>query len=381
MRTMNLSKRARLAVLFFILAALITGAYGLARLIFEHKTDFSLIANKVDSMVSANLAAHGIRTRDIRKNRVSKRKGKLQWEQIEVVVAVDESRSPEALGEALFEGLNLSSLKIVKNTKAARPSLIEHQLSVSFEDVTIYQLLIRQTLAPPDAGDVLKGPLPDEERPKIALIVDDVGYDLERALELLNLRRTMTISIFPKLKYSRHIAEVAHDMGYEVMMHLPMEPGEKLRRNPGFITLEMTEKEIRWVLDRNFRSVPFLVGVNNHQGSKMTRDPEAMARVMKYLAQKDVFFIDSRTTSDSIAYKTAKAFGLRAAENDVFLDNEKEVEYIKQRVEVLMQEARRKGKAIGVCHVHPATTQALSQMFPVIDEEGFELVFASELVE
>jgi len=99
------------------------------------------------------------------------------------------------------------------------------------------------------------------------------------------------------------------------------------------------------------------------------------------LAQKDVFFIDSRTTSDSIAYKTAKAFGLRAAENDVFLDNKKEVEYIKQRVKVLMQEARRKGKAIGVCHVHPATTQALSQMFPVIDEEGFELVFASELVE
>jgi polysaccharide deacetylase 2 family uncharacterized protein YibQ len=112
----------------------------------------------------------------------------------------------------------------------------------------------------------------------------------------------------------------------------------------------------------------------------MTRNNEAMARVMRYLAEKDMFFVDSRTTSDSLAYRVAKASGLRAAENDMFLDNEKNVDYIKERLELLMQEAEQEGEAIGICHVHPATLQALKDMFPVMDERGFELVHVSEML-
>ncbi len=136
-----------------------------------------------------------------------------------------------------------------------------------------------------------------------------------------------------------------------------------------------------WVLDRNFDSIPFVSGVNNHQGSMMTANPDAMARLMKYLAKRNMFFIDSRTTGDTVAYQVAQEFGIRSAENNVFLDNEKDVEYIKERIELLMEEARQNGKAIGICHVHPATTQALHEMFPVIEEAGIELVFASELAE
>jgi hypothetical protein len=219
-----------------------------------------------------------------------------------------------------------------------------------------------------------------EERPRMALIVDDVGYDKKRALELLDLRRPMTIAIFPQLRHSRKIAQTAHGMGYEVMMHLPMEPDEKLRRNPGIITSEMSEGDLYSTMDDDFGSIPYVAGVNNHQGSKITRNPEAMASVMRYLAGKNVFFIDSRTASDSVAYKVGREFGLRVAENDLFLDNEKDVEYIKERIKLLIEEANRKGQAIGICHVHPATIQALREMFPVVDREGIELVYASELV-
>ena len=170
-------------------------------------------------------------------------------------------------------------------------------------------------------------------------------------------------------------------MNYEIMMHLPMESGKRLRRSPGFITPDMTEKEMRWVIDRDLEAIPYVSGVNNHQGSMMTRDRAAMVLVMKYLAEKDMFFIDSRTTSDSVAYRTAKELGLRAAENNVFLDNEKNVEYIKERIQLLIQEAKQNGKSIGICHVHPETTKALHEMLPVIEKEGIKLVFASELTE
>ncbi len=372
---MNLDKKTRVALLVLALIVFLGGTYFLASLIFRQGTNASILARQVDSIFSHTLSAAGAKTSEMRKNYVHKRSGKLDWEQIEVVVTLDQSQSLYSLSRKLRDSLDIPALAVTERGIYQNPPFSELQLSVYFDEVPIYQMLLRQKRV----ASIPKQKV-EEKRPRIALVVDDVGYDIKRALELLNMRRPMTISIFPQLKYSRHIAEVAHDMGYEVMMHLPMEPGERLRRNPGFITLNMKEDSLYWVLDRDFESIPYVVGVNNHQGSRMTADAGAMARVMRYLAKKDVFFIDSRTTSDSVAYQVAKTFGLRAAENDAFLDNEKDVEYIKGRIEVLMQEAEEKGSAIGICHVRPATMQALREMFPVIDKRGIEIVYASELV-
>ncbi len=371
------------------LIALLAGTYQLVRLMLGHRADISLIAGEVDAVVSANLAAANVYSLDVQKNYVTKHHGRLRWEQVETVVTLNDSRLPNVLGKKLQDGLNVSNLTIIDDFGNLNSPSTEYQFSVYFKDLPIYQILLRQeqVASLPDElseerhADTEQPEQQEEDRPKIALIVDDAGYDIERALELLQLQRPMTISILPQLKYSRHIAEVAHDMGYEVIMHLPMESSEALRRSPGFITPDMNEKELSWILNRNFESLPHIVGVNNHQGSKMTRDPEAMARVMRYLAEKDVYFVDSRTTTESVAYETAKNFGLRAAENEFFLDNEKEVEYIIGRIELLMEEAERKGSVISICHVHPTTTQALRQMFPIIEERGIELVFASQLVE
>ncbi len=344
-------------------------------------------ARTIDSTISATLLACSLYPPDIQKNFIVKRNGKEQWEQVEVVANIDAAESLPRLIDDLKARLDLSGLVVLEEEKEHAPLVTGYQMSIYRGDLIVYQLLILQEhlpLSPEIASeDVLPDPslLPDSDGPRIAFIVDDAGYDLDRAMELLNLRRPMSISVLPKLKYSEHIAEMAHDMGFEVMLHLPMENSSAVRRSPGFITVEMTAKEMYWVIDRDLESIPYVAGINNHQGSEMTRDPEAMAHVMRYLADKKMFFIDSRTTSDSVAYKVARDFELKAAENDVFLDNEKDVEYIKERIQVLMQEAKDKGKAIGICHVHPSTTRAIHEMLPIIDEEGIKLVFASELAE
>jgi len=377
MYKVKLDRKTRVALLVLMLVVLLLGTYGLARLMFRQRPNIALLASEIDSIVSTTLSAAGIEPSEIQKNFVAKDNGKFHWRQIEVVVTLHDSQPIDELSDRVREMLRTLPVTVREKRRSRALSPDELQLSIHLEEAPLYQIMLKQK----PAASVEPEALPEEERPKIALIVDDVGYDIDRALELLNLRRPMSISIFPQLKYSRHIAEVANEMGYQVMMHLPMEPGEKLRRNPGFVTPEMTEKEIRWMLERNLESIPYVSGVNNHQGSKMTSDPEAMARVMQCLAEEDVFFVDSRTTSDSVAYEVAKHFGLRAAENDAFLDNEKDVEYIKEQIELLMQKAERKGGAIGICHVHPATIQALQEMFPVIDQRGFELVYVSEMLD
>lgn len=406
----NVGRRTKIVLLVLILLALLAATYSLTSLLFHDKTDISLLARKVDSIVLSNLARPHMGHSDIRKNYVPKQNGEYTWEQIEVAVTLDESQSVAGLCNALKQELSRSNLTIKEEKITGSAALNELRLSVWFGNVPIYQLLVRhkppapnleaprEDVAVEEEHDSMtaqedaivederfsmtkrEGLIVGKESIKIAVIVDDVGYDIKNAIRLLELRRPMTISIFPQLKYSRHIAELAHDMGFEVMMHLPMDSGKRLRRNPGFVAAHMNESEIAWVLDKDFNSIPYIIGVNNHQGSLMTTDPEAMRHVVKYLAKKNVFFIDSRTTSESVAYDVAKEYGLRAAENDLFLDNDKDVDYIKGQIRMLMDEARQKGKAIGICHIHPATIQAFEEMFPVIESNDIELVFASTLV-
>jgi polysaccharide deacetylase 2 family uncharacterized protein YibQ len=376
---MKLDNRIQLAALILILFGLLSVSYGVGYLIFGRGDEVLSTARSIDSTISSALADNNLPPPYDQKNLVIKDFGKAEWEQIEVVISVAEDASLADVSDALRGALEPAGLDVVENTMELDPTLTEHQITVYSNDLPVYQMLFRQKHPAPIP--VEPAPEAEDERPKIAIVVDDAGYDLDRALELLNLRQAMSISILPKLKYSRQIAEVAHDMGYEIMMHLPMESGKNLRRNPGYITPDMTEKEMRWVIDGNLQSIPFVKGVNNHQGSMMTRDREAMVRVLKYLGEKKLFFIDSRTTSETVAYETAKDLGVRAAENDVFLDNEKNVEYIKERIQLLIEEAKQNGKSIGLCHVHPETTKALHEMLPVIKEEGIKLVFASELTE
>lgn len=380
------AKQKYIKVVFLIamLPLFFASTYVLSRKIFQDGPGIPILIDEIDAAVRDVLIDNRIESSMLQKNYVQKKENDVPWEQIELVVDLKETDSLERLSESLINALTMPGVFIRKNQEISNDDRRQN-LTVYYHHLPLYQILLRKKNPPPAKEAVVPAVEPEEtaqtELPKVAIIVDDIGYDVDLAMELINLRQNLTLSIFPQLQHSRHIAETAHKLGFEIMMHLPMEPGENLRRNPGFISHEMSRKQLFWMLDRDLDSIPYVIGVNNHQGSKMTRNVDTMEIVMNYLAKKNLFFIDSRTTSDSVAHAVAQRTGIKSAENDVFLDNEKDCDYIKERMAKLIKEAQEKGKAIGICHAHPVTIETLRETLPLLEQEGVRLVYVSEVVE
>lgn len=222
-----------------------------------------------------------------------------------------------------------------------------------------------------------------EYKAKAAIIIDDFGYNKKIAEGFTNLDIPLNISILPNLPYSVAIAEMAKAKGKEVMLHLPLEPYgyPNVNPGPGVILVEMNKKEILKQLEENFQSVPYVVGVDNHEGSRATENKQVMIAVLKYLKKKGLFFVDARASSKSIAYDLASQLGLRTAKNEVFLDNQRDVSYIKGRLRLLIKLAQQRRKAIAIGHPHLDMLRALKKSIPLFEKEKIELVFVSELLE
>ena len=217
---------------------------------------------------------------------------------------------------------------------------------------------------------------------KVAIIIDDLGYNNHKADELLNIDAKLSFSVFPLAPNSKSIAEKANAMGKDVMLHLPMEPYKYPEKNPGngSLLLRMSDEELEEILDRDIESVPFIKGINNHMGSRFTEDPKKMMVVLKKLDKEGLFFLDSLTSSDSVGYKLAKEVGLDTAARDIFLDNEKDIEYISSQVDKLIKISKKRGYAIGIGHPYPSTIEALKLLIPELKTKGIEVVPISHLV-
>jgi len=217
-------------------------------------------------------------------------------------------------------------------------------------------------------------------KPKIAIILDDWGYNTENFAYLESINYPLAISVFPAHAYSKEAAVIANKNRKLVMLHLPMEPKRKLPLEKETIMVSMSEGEIKFILDEIFSNIPFVIGVNNHQGSLATTDKRTMDIVMKILKEKNVFYIDSLTDSKSIAFKTAREINLLTNKRDVFIDNKKEIEYNEGQIGQLKKVAKKKGYAIGVGHDDPVTLQALQKNMPILEMEGYEFVYVTELL-
>lgn len=217
-------------------------------------------------------------------------------------------------------------------------------------------------------------------KPKIAIILDDWGYNNENFAYLEEIRYPFAISVFPGHAYSKEAAILANKNKKLVMLHLPMEPKRKLPLEKDTIKTNMSEAEIRFILDKIFSKLPFIMGVNNHQGSLATTDERVMGIIMRILKEKNLFFIDSLTDNKSVAFKTAKEINLITNKRDVFIDNQKEIEYNEGQIEQLKKVAKKKGYAIGVGHDDPVTLQALQKNMPLLESEGYEFVYVTELL-
>jgi polysaccharide deacetylase 2 family uncharacterized protein YibQ len=217
---------------------------------------------------------------------------------------------------------------------------------------------------------------------RAAIVIDDLGQDLHAARELLSLPYPLTFSVLPHLRYSTETAEEAHRAGREVMLHLPMEaePGARPSPGEGAILTGMKDGRLRRAVASDLGSVPYVAGVNNHMGSLATANAGLMAEVMEVLAERHLYFIDSRTTAESVALEAARRRGLPAFYRSVFLDDTETVPYTLGQLREFRHLVEEQGVALAIGHPHPSTLEALNKFLPEFEEADIQLVEASQLV-
>ena len=215
----------------------------------------------------------------------------------------------------------------------------------------------------------------------IAIVVDDVGHSLSELEPFLQFKGPITFAVLPQREFSEEAARRAAAAGKEVILHLPMEPVSDMDPGPGAIRVDMTPEEIARTIRRNVESVPGAGGVNNHMGSRATADAAVMDAVLSTLKEEGLYFLDSRTSADTVGRRTAEKHNLPYLERAVFLDNENNRDYIRNAVREGMQIAERKGHAVMIGHVMVnELVEVLNEMYPFIQDEGFDLRYLSELV-
>lgn len=215
---------------------------------------------------------------------------------------------------------------------------------------------------------------------KIAIVIDDWGYNLNNLALLEQIKYPLTISVLPNLNYSQPIARELHGRGFQIILHLPLEPHEKFRLEKNTIMTSMDDTAIKDILKQDLANVPQAQGVSNHMGSKATEDSRTMGIIFRELKRRNLYFLDSLVSSDSICFDLAQKMHLGLAKRDIFLDNTEEPEYIKNQLYKLKTRARVYGQAVGIGHDRKVTLEVLKEVMPEIEREGYKFVFVSELV-
>jgi len=214
----------------------------------------------------------------------------------------------------------------------------------------------------------------------LALILDDVGYNLAALKRVLALSVPVAISVLPDAPHARASAQLAHQAGQVVMLHLPMQPEDpSLQMDDTFLIAGMSEGDLHDTFRRDMAKVPYVEGVNNHMGSKLTQLETPMHQVMRQCRQQGLFFVDSRTSRYSVAAKVAANSGLRWATRQIFLDHTMTV----AAMDKAWQQARacvRKGRrCVMIAHPRPASVAFLESR--LTKEDAAMMVSVKQLLQ
>jgi polysaccharide deacetylase 2 family uncharacterized protein YibQ len=227
------------------------------------------------------------------------------------------------------------------------------------------------------AVDVKASEHPDAQPPTIAIIIDDMGHNLEEGERLARLNYPITLAFLPYRKHTVPLARLAHQHHKEIMLHAPMANTRNIGLGAGGLTPEMDERAIAQTLRRALQAIPHVQGVNNHMGSLLTQQQQPMDWVMRELHRYPVYFVDSRTIASSIAGQVAEAHEIPSLTRDVFLDHEQTEAFVDQQFKLLIQKAKENGTAIGIGHPHKVTVDYLEKHLPQLDEQGIAVATVS----
>ncbi len=217
---------------------------------------------------------------------------------------------------------------------------------------------------------------------RVAIIIDDFGPDLEIAKKFVSLPFHVSFSVLPHQLHSREIVELAHARGRETLLHLPMEPLRYPKQNPGkgAVLLAMSRDDVQRNVRTALDAFPYISGVNNHMGSRITQNAEVMKTVLAEISRRNLFFVDSWTTPESKGWKTAQEMKVPSRKRDIFLDHSLSPSSIRLQIRRLIRLARLQGSALAIGHPHEVTFKALRESAAQFRNEGIEVVTARDLV-
>jgi len=215
---------------------------------------------------------------------------------------------------------------------------------------------------------------------QIAIIIDDIGYNKNQGINAINLPGAITYAIIPHSPNATFFADKARSLAKEIILHAPMSNVHNIPLGKNGLTDTMNEIKFKNTLNHSLDSIPHISGLNNHMGSLLTQKTLPMEWLMESLQQRQLYFIDSRTTSHSIAWDIAQASNIPSLKRDIFLDHEQTYTFIHKQFTRLTQLAKEQGYAIAIAHPYPQTIHYLKQHLPTLSDEGIQLVSASTLV-
>jgi len=328
----------------------------------------------------------------------------LKWQFKDVKIVTDNSEKLDKFTRSM-KSLNVDSAKF--DTDRNNSSLVysinlyglaTHKLNIEYRPRTVQNVPGQNSTTSKDKSDTEKklsyiGRDQDKSlfrpetkiRSKVVIIVDDIGLNKQSIDNLLDISTKLNFAVLPNLPYSEYAAERASTKGWDVLLHLPMEPKLSsgytgISAGEGALLTGLPKIDILNMLDKNINSVPYIKGVNNHMGSKFTENAELMDLVLAEVKKKDLFYIDSRTTPNTVGFKEARKLGVKTAQRDVFLDeNEASEDLIRKRLDELMKISQKNGTAIGICHPYPNTIKVLRESLHSLETVA-EFVSASSIV-
>jgi polysaccharide deacetylase 2 family uncharacterized protein YibQ len=217
----------------------------------------------------------------------------------------------------------------------------------------------------------------------IAIIIDDIGNNLEAGKRVINSNLPVTCSILPARPHSIKLARLAHKNGKEVMLHLPMQASKSERLGLGGLTMGMSKREFTRTVEISIDAIPYASGINNHMGSLLTSNQDHMEWLMQAIANRDehLFFVDSRTTAKTVASDAAHSYYIPNVQRDVFLDDTAhDKSFVKQQIEQLIKIAKKQGYALAIGHPHKTTLSVLEEELSKLPRQDVQLVTVSELI-
>lgn len=217
--------------------------------------------------------------------------------------------------------------------------------------------------------------------PAISIIIDDLGNRKQTGLKAVRLPGAVACAFLPHAPFTHKLALLAHSANKEVMLHAPMESEKAGKLGPGALMLNMDQGQFIATLQKDIAAVPHVSGINNHMGSLLTRHPGHMLWLMQEISRHgDLFFVDSRTTTRTVASRIAGETGVPSLQRDVFLDNVQTPAAIEQQFNKLLTVARRKGTALAIGHGYQSTLSVLERLLPKLEAYDVRLVPVSELI-